>query len=143
MLHIIAGGKPSKSWLAQGIAEYEKRLRKPFDLSWTFYPEDKLEKYLASWPFKPNQYIILLDERGDNLSSPELSKTLEAAFVNGREVILIIGGAFGVDQSIREKANLVWSLSRLVFPHELTRLILAEQLYRAYDISHGGKYHHS
>ena len=55
---------------------------------------------------------------------------------------VIIGGAFGVSEEIRQKSNLVWSLSRLVFPHQLVRAILAEQVYRAQEIWNGGKYHH-
>ena len=86
--------------------------------------------------------MILLDERGRNLSSPELSEILSQQFVNSREVVIIIGGAFGVSEEIRQKTNLVWSLSRLVFPHQLVRAILTEQIYRAQEIYNGGKYHH-
>ena len=142
MIHIIAGGRKHLDWVNIAVSEYQKRLKKPFNIEWELIEEEKLNQYLAKWPFSGQQYVILLDERGRNLSSPELSGILSQQFVNSREVVIIIGGAFGVSEEIRQKTNLVWSLSRLVFPHQLVRLILVEQLYRAQEISRGGKYHH-
>ncbi|MFC2385293.1 MAG: 23S rRNA (pseudouridine(1915)-N(3))-methyltransferase RlmH [Candidatus Nanosyncoccus sp.] len=142
MIHIIAGGKKHLDWVNIAVSEYQKRLKKPFNIEWELIEEEKLNQYLAKWPFSGQQYVILLDERGKNLSSPELSGILSQQFVNSREVVIIIGGAFGVSEEIRQKSNLVWSLSRLVFPHQLVRAILAEQVYRAQEIWNGGKYHH-
>ena len=142
MIHIIAGGKKHLDWVNIAVSEYQKRLKKPFNIEWELIEEEKLNQYLAKWPFSGQQYVILLDERGKNLSSPELSGILSQQFGNSREVVIIIGGAFGVSEEIRQKSNLVWSLSRLVFPHQLVRAILAEQVYRAQEIWNGGKYHH-
>ena len=142
MIHIIAGGKKHLDWVNIAVSEYQKRLKKPFNIEWELIEEEKLNQYLAKWPFSGQQYVILLDERGKNLSSPELSGILSQQFVNSREVVIIIGGAFGVSEEIRQKSNLVWSLSRLVFSHQLVRAILAEQVYRAQEIWNGGKYHH-
>lgn len=142
MIHIIAGGKKHLDWVNIAVSEYQKRLKKPFNIEWELIEEEKLNQYLAKWPFSGQQYVILLDERGKNLSSPELSGILSQQFVNSREVVIIIGGAFGVSEEIRQKSNLVWSLSRLVFPHQLVRAILAEQVYRAQEIWNCGKYHH-
>lgn len=142
MIHIIAGGKKHLDWVNIAVSEYQKRLKKPFNIEWELIEEEKLNQYLAKWPFSGQQYVILLDERGKNLSSPELLGILSQQFVNSREVVIIIGGAFGVSEEIRQKSNLVWSLSRLVFPHQLVRAILAEQVYRAQEIWNGGKYHH-
>lgn len=142
MIHIIAGGKKHLDWVNIAVSEYQKRLKKPFNIEWELIEEEKLNQYLAKWPFSGQQYVILLDERGRNLSSPELSGILSQQFVNSREVVIIIGGAFGVSEEIRQKSNLVWSFSRLVFPHQLVRAILAEQVYRAQEIWNGGKYHH-
>ena len=142
MIHIIAGGKKHLDWVNIAVSEYQKRLKKPFNIEWELIEEEKLNQYLAKWPFSGQQYVILLDERGKNLSSPELSGILSQQFVNSREVVIIIGGAFGVSEEIRQKSNLVWSLSRLVFPHQLVRAILTEQIYRAQEIWDGGKYHH-
>ena len=142
MIKIIASGRKHLDWVNIAVSEYQKRLKKPFNIEWELIEEEKLNQYLAKWPFSGQQYVILLDERGRNLSSPELSEILSQQFVNSREVVIIIGGAFGVSEEIRQKTNLVWSLSRLVFPHQFVRAILTEQIYRAQEIYNGGKYHH-
>lgn len=142
MIKIIAGGKKNSGWGAEACGEYEKRLKKPFDVVWYFYDEEKLDRYLAEWPFTGREYVILLDERGENISSPELSDRLSRAFNMGKEVILIIGGAYGVSEEVRRRVDFVWSFSRLVFPHRLARVMAIEQIYRAQEISRGGKYHH-
>lgn len=142
MIKIIAGGKKSAGWVLEAQREYEKRLKKPFDIKWEIYEEEKLVKKLANWEFKPQELVILADERGANISSVELSEKLVRAFNASREVVVIIGGAFGVSEEVREKADFVWSFSRLVFPHMLMRVMMVEQIYRAQEIAHGGKYHH-
>ncbi len=142
MIKIIAGGKKSAGWVLEAQQEYEKRLKKPFDIKWEIYEEEKLAKKLANWEFKPQELVILADERGANISSVELSEKLVKAFNDSREVVVIIGGAFGVNEEVREKADFVWSFSRLVFPHMLMRVMMVEQIYRAQEIAHGGKYHH-
>ena len=87
--------------------------------------------------------MVLLDERGKMLNSPQLAKLVNERAVNGaRKIHFVIGGAFGVTDKVRQKADLVWQLSQLVFPHQLVRLILAEQLYRACTILKNEKYHH-
>ena len=142
MIKIIAGGKKHLPWLAEACVEYEKRLRKPFDISWQFVDEDKLTRYLADWPFSHNEFVICCDERGENISSNEFSQRLEKTFLDSREVVILIGGAYGFSDEIRARANFVWSFSKLVFPHMIARLIVAEQIYRAQEITRGGKYHH-
>ena len=142
MIKIIAGGKKNAGWALEACNEYEKRLRKPYDISWQFMEEEKLAKYLANWPFSGRDFVICCDERGENISSPEYSRELEAAFVAGKNVIILIGGAYGFDESVRKNSNFVWSFSRLVFPHAIARLVVTEQIYRAAQISAGTPYHH-
>ena len=142
MIKILAGGRKHEDWVRVAVSEYEKRLKKPFDIKWELMEEEKLNRYLSDWNFTGNDYVILLDERGDNISSPELSRKLETAFNSSKNVIMIIGGAFGVSEEVRRRSNFVWSFSKLVFPHQLMRVMLAEQIYRAQEIAHGGKYHH-
>ena len=142
MIKIIAGGKKRAGWVLEAQQEYEKRLKKPFDIKWEIHEEEKLAKKLANWEFKPQELVILADERGANISSVELSEKLVKAFNDSREVVVIIGGAFGVNEEVREKADFIWSFSRLVFPHMLMRVMTVEQIYRAQEIAHGGKYHH-
>lgn len=149
-VRVLAIGKKHESWVADGIARYEKRLRKPFDASWQLLPHsaregdaartEESDRVLAK--LTPADFVVLLDERGKNVDSPELSRVLQGAFDAGSAVTLIIGGAYGVDDRVRQRANFVWSLSKLVFPHQLVRLVIAEQLYRAQEIAGGRPYHH-
>lgn len=142
MIKIIAGGKKNAGWALEACAEYEKRLKKPYQISWTFMEEKRLTKYLADWPFSGREFVICCDERGKNISSDEYSEVLLKAFANGREVVILIGGAYGFSPEVREKADFVWSFSKLVFPHALARVIAVEQIYRASQIAVGGPYHH-
>lgn len=143
MIRIICGGKKNAGAYSEIIAEYEKRLRKPYDIHWEFYEEEKLLKKLEKWPFdKSSEYVICCDEQGKNISSDEYSSILTDVFEGGRDVIILIGGAYGFNDFVREKANFAWSFSRLVFPHQLFRAMVTEQIYRAQEINRGGKYHH-
>ena len=149
-MNIIAIGKKHEKWVLNGIELFEKRLKKPFNLNWDILPhsnfaeekarEEETQRILAK--IKPSDFVILLDERGKNISSPELAEMLSNGFVNSQNFVLVIGGAFGVSEELRQRANFVWSLSKLVFPHQIVRLILVEQIYRAQEIYSGGKYHH-
>ena len=142
MIRIIAGGKKHASWLAEACAEYEKRLRKPWALEWQFVDEDKLDERVAR--LKPDDFMVLLDENGEIMSSPKLEETLKAPLETGRDVVIVIGGAFGhFSPDIMTRANVIWSLSKLVFPHQICRLIVAEQIYRAQEIYLGHSYHHA
>lgn len=142
MIKVICGGKPNKDWTLSAISEYEKRLTKPFNIEWEFYEEEKLAKLLETWPFTSRDFTILLDERGQLLSSPEFTAKLENCFNSSLNPIIIIGGAYGVSVEARARASLTLSLSPMVFPHLLARTILVEQLYRAQEIQKGSKYHH-
>ena len=142
MIRVICGGKKNVQWLTEASYEYEKRLRKPFEVVWEFYEEDKLLKKLAEWPFSGREFVICCDERGENISSDEFSRKLVGAFSSSKDVVILIGGAYGFNDFIRERANFVWSFSKLVFPHMIARLIVSEQIYRASQIAVGGSYHH-
>ena len=141
MIRIIAGGKKHVSWLAEACAEYEKRLRKPWAIEWQFVDEDKLDVRVAR--LKPDDFMVLLDENGQILSSPELCQRMKSPLESGRDVVVVIGGAFGhFSPDILSRANVIWSLSKLVFPHQICRLIVTEQIYRAQEIYLGHAYHH-
>ncbi len=142
MIKLICGGKKNVGWVLEGISEYEKRLKKPFDLKWEIYDEEKLGELLRKWPFSGRDYVIICDERGNNITSPEFADKLEKSFVNGKNIVIIIGGAYGFSDEVRKKADFLWSFSNLVFPHMLFRIMVVEQIYRANDILGGGKYHH-
>ena len=141
VIRVIAGGKKHASWLAEACAEYEKRLRKPWAIEWQFVDEEKLDERVAR--LKPDDFMVLLDENGQILSSPDLCQKLKAPLETGRDVVIVIGGAFGhFSPDILSRANLIWSLSKLVFPHQICRLIVTEQIYRAQEIYLGHAYHH-
>ena len=142
MIKMICGGKKQVGWCQVASGEYEKRLRKPYEISWQFMEEDRLERFLEKWPFQKNEYVICCDERGENISSDEFSEKLEKAFLNSKEIVILIGGAYGFNSEVREKADFVWSFSKLVFPHMIARLVAVEQVYRASQIAMGGPYHH-
>ncbi|WP_237187907.1 23S rRNA (pseudouridine(1915)-N(3))-methyltransferase RlmH [Rothia nasimurium] len=148
-IKIIAIGKKHEKWVKDGIDRYETRLRKPWDISWQFLAHSSLAEEAARAEesrrilekVERDDYLVLLDERGKMLSSPALARLLEGQ-LGFKKVVLVIGGAYGVDDTVRARANTVWSLSDLVFPHQLVRLIITEQIYRAGEIAAGRPYHH-
>lgn len=149
-IKILVIGKKHEDWVSDGIGRYEKRLRKPFDVSWQLLPHsaregdaartEESDRILAK--LDRDTFLVLLDERGRNVDSPALAQRLRGALDSNRSVVIVIGGAYGVDERVRTRADFVWSLSLLVFPHQLVRLILAEQIYRAQEITAGRSYHH-
>ncbi len=149
-IKVLAVGKKHEAWVAEGIERYQKRLRAPFLVEWVLLPHSSLEGDSARQEeserigsrLKDDDYVVLLDERGKLLDSPRLSSLLVDQLSSSRTVVLVIGGAYGVDDSIHQRAHVVWSLSPLVFPHQLVRLLVVEQLYRAQQIAVGGSYHH-
>ena len=151
MIRIVAIGKKHEAWVVPGIERYEKRLKQPWNVEWVLLPHSSLEGRRARQEeserllarLSPDDFVIVLDERGKNIDSPALSLTIQKQLDHSCPVVIIIGGAYGVDERIVARANFVWSLSRIVFPHQLVRLILAEQLYRAQEISLGHPYHHT
>lgn len=149
-IKILAIGKKHESWVVDGIERYQSRLKKPYDVEWILLPhsalqddrarEDESERILSK--LGDREFVVLLDETGDEIDSPQVAKLLDSTFTAGRSVTVIIGGAYGVDDRVHQRADFVWALSPLVFPHQLVRLILAEQLYRAQQITAGHPYHH-
>lgn len=151
MIRIVAVGKKHESWVQEGIERYQKRLQRPFVVEWVLLPhsyreglaarQEESERILSR--LSDDDFVILLDERGKNYDSPELSKAVLSPLEQSKTVVVVIGGAYGVDTSVHHRADRVWSLSRLVFPHQLVRLLLIEQLYRAQEIARGTPYHHT
>ena len=140
MIKVIAGGKKSRGWVAEAVGEYEKRLSRYWRMEWRFVGDEEMDAVVAGCGRE--DFVIVLDERGENISSPELAEILEREITGARQVVLVIGGAYGVSEATRERADFLWSLSRLVFPHEMVRVLLAEQVYRAESIAVGRGYHH-
>lgn len=147
---VVAVGKKHESWAQSGIERYVQRLRKPYDLTWKLLPHSPREEDAARQEessrilstLRAADHVILLDERGESFTSPSLARHLQRRFDAGQKIAIVIGGAYGVNHELHQRADSVWSLSTLVFPHQLVRMILAEQIYRAQEISSGRPYHH-
>lgn len=149
-------GKPHDAYVKIGIEDFTARINKYFSAEWLIIASPKNAASLNEQELKKQEgklilqqlskddYLVLLDERGKQLSSTELSAFVQQrANESVKRIIFLIGGAFGVDETIGKRANYTWSLSKLVFPHMLVRLILSEQVYRACTILKNEKYHHS
>lgn len=147
---LLAVGKRHDAALAGAVEDYMGRLQKYAPVSWQLVPsphasmsaaEQKTRETTALLAvLKSDDFVVLLDETGKQLTSPALADLVSTS--RPGRLVFIIGGAYGVAESLQQRANFVWSLSNLVFPHQLVRLILAEQLYRAFTITRGEKYHH-
>ena len=149
-------GKSHDSFVKEGVELFTKRIGNYYPVDWLIVPMPKnagimepailkiKEGEVLSALLTKEDYVVLLDERGKTLSSEAFSKFIEQRTVEStRNLIFIIGGAYGVSEAIIQRANFKWSLSTLVFPHQLVRLILAEQVYRACSIIRNEKYHHA
>lgn len=142
---IISVGKERDEITHDLRKHFEIRLLRYIPIEWIYIShetkEKEGEKILLS--LKKDDYIVLLDEKGKDMKSEMLAELIENRMIDSvRRMVFIIGGAYGVSRKIEERANYIWKLSSLVFPHMLVRVILLEQLYRAFTIIKGEKYHH-
>lgn len=154
-LTLLLTGKTEGAWLKSGIEVYEERLMHYTGYQRIEIPELKLVSNLTQQQIKEREgeqilkYIktgdelILLDEMGDEFSSQKFAAHLEKKGIYGtKNVILVIGGAYGFSEAVYRRANEKISLSKMTFSHQMVRLILLEQLYRAFTIIKGEPYHH-
>ena len=154
-IKLIVIGKTKSKFLLDGENEYKKRLKHYCKFSELIIPDikngGKLSKkelkekegnlILAS--IKNSDYVILLDDKGLELSSIGFSEFLNKKMVSStNELVFVIGGAFGFSESVYQRGNIKLSLSKMTFSHQMVRMIFKEQLYRAYTILKGEKYHH-
>lgn len=144
-IFIITVGKKHSKDIRPLIELYEKRLKKNCDLTWEIIPSSNIdsESLAIEKRLSTEDFIILLDETGEQLTNNELAEKLEYLQNSSvKRVVFVIGGAYGVNYNLMIRANLVFSISKLVFPHQLMRVILIEQVYRSFSIINGTKYHH-
>lgn len=148
-------GKAHESYVKEGIEDFTKRISKYYPVEWKILLParqtsnsvendiKKLEAQTVLQGLHKDDYLVLLDETGKQITSPELASFIEIRANNSiKQLIFLIGGAFGVHESIKIRSNFTWAFSHLVFPHQLMRLMLAEQIYRACTIIRNEKYHH-
>lgn len=151
---VLAIGKKHDPKLEEAILDYSKRVSHYVNFEWKLV-EAKITSSMSEAEIKDNEtrilyeqlsesdVVLLLDERGNHLTSPLFSEKIQNYMNRGsKNIVFVIGGAYGVNENLMKRADYIWSLSELVFPHQLARLILVEQLYRAHTILAGEKYHH-
>jgi 23S rRNA (pseudouridine1915-N3)-methyltransferase len=149
-------GKANESYVKEGIEIFTKRISHYYSIEWKIFPSAKNALHLSEEEIKRSEAIpvlnalqnedvlVALDENGKQWNSPELADFIQQkANESSRNIIFLIGGAYGLHTDILKRCRYKWSLSKLVFPHQLVRLILAEQIYRACTIIRNEKYHHS
>ena len=152
---LLTVGKTDKDWVRQGLDIYVSRLKHYVPFSITEIPELKNVSALTKEQIKTREGelilknirntddVILLDERGKEYSSMELARILQDKMTyGGRDIVYVIGGAYGFSDAVYSRANSKLSLSRMTFSHQMVRAIFAEQLYRAFTIIKGEPYHH-
>ena len=148
-------GKANEDFIASGLQYYFQKTKpwNPVELVILQLSKKTLttdvartkqqEEELILKKLQPHHYLVLLDERGKALNSVQWSQQFQQCMNQGvKTLVILIGGAFGVTDAIRKQARQCWSLSNLVFPHQMVRLIVAEQVYRAFSILNNSPYHH-
>jgi len=149
-------GKTNEAYVKAGVEEFTKRIARYFKVEWDIIPVPKNAGMLSEQDLRKREgetilewlnkedWLVVLDERGKQMHSERLAQFLQArANESVKNLIFLIGGVYGIDEPVLKRADHVWSLSQLTFPHQLVRLILAEQVYRACTILRNEKYHHS
>jgi 23S rRNA (pseudouridine1915-N3)-methyltransferase len=155
-IEIWSIGKENESFIREGIQYFFQKTRpyNPVDLIVLQTPKKiatsdpdrakQAEEELILKKLQPHHYLVVLDERGKQLNSVQWAQQFQQLMNMGtKTLVLLIGGAYGVTDNVKARAKQTWSLSNLVFPHQLVRLIVAEQVYRAFSILNNSPYHHA
>lgn len=152
MIQIVAVGKLKEKATKELVEEYSKRLKAYTKLEITEVADEtnqieeakvlQLEGERILKAIKKDSYVVLLDLRGRELTSVEVSMKLNEIYTyHNSDITFVIGGSLGVSNEVRSRADYMWKLSDLTFPHNLVRVILLEQIYRAYKILNNEAYH--
>lgn len=154
-IQLLSIGKNHESYIKDGVEDFTKRISKYYPVEWMIIAPPKNAGTLSEKELKKKEgesimqlikkedYLVALDEKGKQLSSEGLAQFIQArANESIKNLVFLIGGAFGIDEVVLKRCDHKCSLSQLTFPHQLVRLILAEQLYRACSILRNEKYHH-
>lgn len=151
---LLTVGKTDIKWVSEGLEVYSSRLRHyiPFEIreipelkNVSALSRDQIktqEGKLILKAVKESDLLILLDERGREYRSVEFADFLQKKFSQGRDIVFVIGGAYGFSPDVYDRADSMLSLSKMTFSHQMVRTIFVEQLYRALTIMKGESYHH-
>ena len=155
-VEIICVGKLKESYLRDAVAEYSKRMTPLCRLTVTELPEERVgddpspaeirrvieaESERIAARISKGDYVVTMCVEGKTLSSEELSARIEEVQLTHSSVVFVIGGSWGLSESLKARSDLRLSMGRMTFPHQLCRVMLLEQIYRAFQISRGTKYH--
>ena len=156
-IKLVTVGKLKEKYLKDGIAEYSKRISRFAAVEMIELADEKtpdrasdsenekilnLEGNRILSKIGDREFVVVLAIEGKTLSSEEFSKQLEQASINGYSTLtFVIGGSLGLSPQVKKRANLSLSFGRLTLPHQLMRLVLVEQIYRAFTIQQGSPYH--
>lgn len=142
---VVCVGKIKEEFIRDGIAEYAKRISRYARLGFVelkdFPPPDEARRESDLIIEKLEGFVVLLDIGGKLLSSPDLAAEMERAYQKSPQITFVIGGSEGVDGRVKKRSDLLLSFGRVTFPHQLMRLMLTEQIYRAFTITEGSPYH--
>lgn len=153
-IKIVCLGKTKQKFVEEGIWEYQKRINKYVKLEWKIIPDVKLtgnktiqtvkddEADIIKKHIPASSFLIVLDETGKEFPSLKFAEYLENKMHLGKDIVFLIGGVYGLSNKIHQKADLILSFSRFTFTHQIVRLLLTEQIYRALTIIKGKKYHY-
>lgn len=147
-MKIICVGKVKEKFFVDAIEEYSKRISKYTKLEIIQISDEASEsvalkkegkKILSK--IKDNDYVVTLEIEGNNLTSLEFAKKIDNNFGSNKNLTFVIGGSYGLDDLVKQRSDYKLSFSKFTFPHQLFRVILLEQIYRAYKINHNENYH--
>ena len=147
-MKIICVGKVKEKFFVDAINEYSKRISKYTKLEIIEISDESNEsiamkkegeKILSK--IKDNDYVVTLEIEGNSLTSLEFAKKIDNNFNSNKNLTFVIGGSYGLDESVKSRSDYKLSFSKFTFPHQLFRVILLEQIYRAYKINHNENYH--
>ncbi|MCK4921505.1 MAG: 23S rRNA (pseudouridine(1915)-N(3))-methyltransferase RlmH [Bacteroidales bacterium] len=154
-INLLFTGKTKIPYIDQGVSDYFKRLKHYIPIEIIIIPDLKNTKKLSEKEIKKKEgenilkvlpvsnFIILLDEKGKEYGSVDFSGFINTKLNEGKDLCFVIGGAYGFSETVYRKANAKISLSKLTFSHQMIRMIIAEQLYRAFTILRNEPYHHA
>lgn len=137
---LIAVDKIRENHIKTGIEFYLKQLPKIQVIEIKVKGKEKESQDILK-QIKPSDFVVLLDVQGEFMDSLEYSKYLEKLENEAKDIVFVIGGSYGISDSVKQRANKLLSFSKMTFPHELFRLMFFEQLYRAYSLKNNKNYH--
>ena len=150
MIKIITVGQLKEKYLKEAVEEYKKRISKYTNIEIIELKDEELEEEKKAIELEGEKinkyidnkdYIITLEIEGKQMTSVEFSEKLERIQIENSNIVFIIGGSYGLSNTIKDRSNLKLSFSKMTFPHQLFRVILLEQIYRSYKIMNNEKYH--